>query len=149
MLSNYCKMGGSFPSRKRGMSTQSTCWQTRCCNRRYPCSGCKGFFILEEDRCCTYVWRFPGNLVLQRRLYIFIQVSTVDVPESREFLAAQEICDSSSGVTSCIVMKNDGILYHQVCDYDLFPKMSVCVCPNANPLHYYVLWVPHRKGRWC
>ena len=28
--------------------------------------------------------------------------------------AAQEVHDSSSGVTTCIVMKNDGIVYHQV-----------------------------------
>ena len=31
--------------------------------------------------------------------------------------AAQEVCDSSSGVTPCIVMKNDGILYHEVLSF--------------------------------
>ncbi|KAJ4438032.1 hypothetical protein ANN_13971 [Periplaneta americana] len=30
------------------------------------------------------------------------------------FPATQEVLDSSSGVTPCIVMKNDGVLYHQV-----------------------------------
>ena len=24
----------------------------------------------------------------------------------------------------------------------------VCVCSNVNPLHYYVLWVPHKADRW-
>ena len=24
----------------------------------------------------------------------------------------------------------------------------VCVCSNANPLHYYVLWVPRKVDRW-
>ena len=28
--------------------------------------------------------------------------------------AAQEVRDSSSGVTPCIIMKNDGVLYHQL-----------------------------------
>ena len=31
--------------------------------------------------------------------------------------AAQEVRDSSSGVTVCIVMKNDGVLYHQVSSF--------------------------------
>ena len=30
-------------------------------------------------------------------------------------IAAQEVRDSSSGVTPCIVMKNDGVLYYQEC----------------------------------
>ena len=32
--------------------------------------------------------------------------------------AAQEFCNSSSGVTPCIVMKNNGVLYHQVSSLD-------------------------------
>ena len=45
--------------------------------------------------------------------------------------AAQEVRDSSCGVTPCIVMKNDRVLYHQVhsflmspCNYDLFAKVK-------------------------
>ena len=41
------------------------------------------------------------------------QVSTVDVLESL-IAAAQEVHDSSSSVTPCIVMKNDEVLNHQV-----------------------------------
>ena len=44
--------------------------------------------------------------------------------------AAQEVRDSS-GVSPCIVMKNDRVLYHQVssfspspCDFDLFAKVK-------------------------
>ena len=42
----------------------------------------------------------------------------------------QEVRENSSGVTPCIVMKNDdGVLYHQMlllspCDYDLFAKVK-------------------------
>ena len=25
---------------------------------------------------------------------------------------------------------------------------STSVCSNANPLHYYALWVPHKADRW-
>ena len=28
-------------------------------------------------------------------------------------------------------------------------KKYVRVCSNANPLHYYALWVPHKVDRWC
>ena len=45
--------------------------------------------------------------------------------------AMHEVRDSSSGVTPCIVMKNDGVLNHQCCifssalgDYDLFAKLK-------------------------
>ena len=41
------------------------------------------------------------------------RVSTVDVQES-SLLAAQEVRDSSNGVTHRIAIKNDGVLYHQV-----------------------------------
>ena len=27
--------------------------------------------------------------------------------------------------------------------------VQMCVCSNANPLHYYALWVLHRMDRWC
>ena len=47
-LSNYCKMGGSLPSRKGGMSTPSTYWGTRCCKRQSPYSGCKGFIVRRQ-----------------------------------------------------------------------------------------------------
>ena len=46
------------------------------------------------------------------------RVRTVDVPESLS--AAEEVRNSSSGVTPCIFMKNDGVLYHQVSSF--FPE---------------------------
>ena len=39
--------------------------------------------------------------------------------------AAQEVRDSSSGVIPCIVMKNNGVLYHQV--LHAVPKKHSCV----------------------
>ena len=45
-------------------------------------------------------------------------MSTMDIPESIVPLSAsKEVRDSSSGVTPCIVMKNDGVLYHQVLSF--------------------------------
>ena len=44
------------------------------------------------------------------------QVSTVDVPESPIASGARDLCNSS-GVTPCIIMKNDGVLYHQVSSF--------------------------------
>ena len=41
---------------------------------------------------------------------------TVDIPESPN-PAVQEVRGSSSDVTPCIVMKNDGVLYHQVSSF--------------------------------
>ena len=39
--------------------------------------------------------------------------------------AVQEVCDSSSGVNPCIVMKSDSVLYHQVSPFsDLFTKVK-------------------------
>ena len=29
----------------------------------------------------------------------------------------------------------------------LYPEYVLCVCSNANPLHYYVLQVPHKVDR--
>ena len=29
------------------------------------------------------------------------------------------------------------------------PELCVCVCANANPLHYYALQIPHKVDRWC
>ena len=29
-----------------------------------------------------------------------------------------------------------------------FPRNWKCVCFNASPLHYYVLWVPRKVDRW-
>ena len=43
-------------------------------------------------------------------------MSTVNVPESANASGA-EVCNSCSGVTPCIVMKNDGVLYHQVLSF--------------------------------
>ena len=64
------------------------------------------------------------------RMYL-IRVDTVDVPESPKIPAAQEVLDSSSDVTPCIVMKNDGVQYRQCrrfllspFDYDLFAKVK-------------------------
>ena len=44
------------------------------------------------------------------------RVSTVDVPES-PIGSDEEILDSSSGVTPCIVVKNVGVLYHKVSSF--------------------------------
>ena len=44
------------------------------------------------------------------------RVSIVDVPES-PIASGKEIRDSSSGVSPFIVMKNDGVLYHQVLSF--------------------------------
>ena len=44
------------------------------------------------------------------------RVSKVDVPKS-PLTVAPEVRDSSNGVTPCIVMKNDGVLYHQVSSF--------------------------------
>ena len=44
------------------------------------------------------------------------RVSTVNL-QNPPLLAAQEARDSSSGVTPCIVMKNDRVLYHQVSSF--------------------------------
>ena len=40
----------------------------------------------------------------------------VDVPES-PIVSGARVRDSSSNVTPCIVMKNDGVLYHQVLSF--------------------------------
>ena len=51
--------------------------------------------------------------------------------------AAQEVPDSSSGVTPSVVMKNDGVLYHQVMsfspDHDFFAKVKE---PLQHPVQH-------------
>ena len=39
----------------------------------------------------------------------------------------------------CNLASRDSISFKYVC---------VCVCANANPLHYYALWVPPKADRW-
>ena len=36
-------------------------------------------------------------------------------------------------------IRNSGLITKEMC---------VCVCSNANPLHYYVLRVPRKADRW-
>ena len=59
------------------------------------------------------------------------QASKVDVPESP--IASEKEVRDSSGVTPCIVMKNDGVLYHQV--PHAVPK-NILVYYNLVPLQF-------------
>ena len=61
------------------------------------------------------------------------RVSTVDVPESP--IASADVRDSS-GVTPCIVMKNDGVLYHQESSFS----------PESMRFRYYSL-IANNKTR--
>ncbi|KAJ4437109.1 hypothetical protein ANN_17244 [Periplaneta americana] len=62
--------------------------------------------------------------------------------------AAPDVLDSSSGVTPCIVMKNDGVLYHQVSSFspERLTKVMVLRTVPENILVHYDL-VPHQFCR--
>ena len=51
--------------------------------------------------------------------------------ENLPLSTAQEVCDSSSGVTPCIVMKDDGALYHQVSSFSPECWMKVVLQEHA------------------
>ena len=35
-----------------------------------------------------------------------------------------------------------------ICDFASTNTKYVCACSNANPLHYYMLWVLHKADKW-
>ena len=71
----------------------------------HPIARISSYLVLYRvPRSVLSQWRRDRNRVDSYR------VSTVDVP----FPGAQAVRDSSSGVTPCIFMKNDGVLYHQI-----------------------------------
>ena len=58
--------------------------------------------------------------------------------------AAQEVRDSSNGVTPCIVMKNDGVPYHQVSSFSPNPMfVFYAYCLISVPLSCWIL-----KAEW-
>ena len=58
---------------------------------------------------------------------------------------AQEVRDSSSGVTPCIVMKNDGVLYHQVLSFSPESMWLQSLCQSerttARNLMQHKRWI--------
>ena len=55
--------------------------------------------------------------------------------------AEQDVHDSSGGVTPCFVMKNDGVLYHQVSLFSLEHRMKVVLQERSvigSVYHIYV-----------
>ena len=71
------------------------------------------------------LWRKDRNRIDSYR------VSTVDVPESY-IAAVKEVREYSSGVTPCIVMKNNGILYYQVSSFSL-ERWTIIFLLNYSP----------------
>ena len=61
--------------------------------------------------------------------------------------AAQEVRDSSSGVTSCIVMKNDVVLYQQVSYFGKAMSENRCFCDKMKSivLSNYVMHDAEKK----
>ena len=50
----------------------------------------------------------------------------------------------------CTIMKFDSVLSNILVHNPVEQNICVClcVCSNANPLHYYVLRVPRKVDRW-
>ena len=53
--------------------------------------------------------------------------------QNLSLLAAQEVHDSIRSATPCIVMKNDGVLYHQVSSFSPEKESAVVGRVNSQP----------------
>ena len=59
--------------------------------------------------------------------------------------AAQDVRDSSSGITPCIVMKNDGVLNHQVSSFS--PEQRTKVVLQECAVIAFTVWLG--RTAWC